>query len=224
MNIIRCLKAGKKLSYSDDTEGSGEGTAAPLGKAVSPLILKAGLTRFFVILESYFQIVRIKWYFINISISLPRYFKFAYHATTLHLWLCIHYVLHIHCTNNSVLQSQLRINFCVCVCKVFMKLNLLLTQSTHYILSLWNKIDFSPPSLFNWLVRITFFDMGQYNVFLVDSYFVPFCLLFKWLYSGILVEGRLVHNVETSPRVKISFIPFSCQTALLHEIKSEKKS
>jgi len=60
MNIIRCLKAGKKLSYSDDTEGSGEGTAAPLGKAVSPLILKAGLTRFFVILESYFQIVRIK--------------------------------------------------------------------------------------------------------------------------------------------------------------------
>jgi len=174
--------------------------------------------------------VRIKWYFINISIRLPRYFKFAYRATTLHLWLCMHYVLYIHFTNNSALQIQLRIDLCVCVCvcvcvcKVFMELNLLLTQSKHYILSIWSKTDFLPPSLFNWLVWITFFAMGQYKIFLVDSYFLPFCLLFKWLYSGLLVGDRLVHNVEVSPRVKMSFIPFSCQTALLHKIKSEKKS
>ena len=29
-------KSCKKLSYSDDTEGNGDVTAAPLGKAVSP--------------------------------------------------------------------------------------------------------------------------------------------------------------------------------------------
>jgi len=57
--------------------------------------------------------------------------------------------------------------------------------------------------------------MGQYNIFLVDSYFVPFRLLFKGLYCGFLVEGRLVRNVETSAWVKMSFIPFSFQTALL---------
>jgi hypothetical protein len=56
-------------------------------------------------------------------------------------------------------------------------------------------------------------NMGQYDIFLVDSYFLPFRLL----YNGLLVEGCLAHKVETSPLVKMSF-----QTALLYKIKSEK--
>jgi len=60
--------------------------------------------------------------------------------------------------------------------------------------------------------------MGQYDIFLVYSYFVPFCLV----YNGLLVQSRLLHNVETSPLVKMSFIQFSFQTALLYKIKSEK--
>jgi len=62
--------------------------------------------------------------------------------------------------------------------------------------------------------------MGQYDIFLLYPYFVHFRLV----YNGLLVEGRLVHNVETPPRVKKSFIPFSFQIALLYKIKFEKNS
>lgn len=139
--------------------------------------------------------------------------KPCHHSALVSLYaLCGLYALHMYLCAAKPTENQFFLN------KVDMKLDMLLTQNKHYILPIWSKIVFRPPSLFNWPIWITFFDMGQYDIFLVDSHFVPFPLL----YNGLLVEGRLVHNFQTSPRVKMCFKLLIFQTIVLHKIKFEK--